>query len=46
LAEIRVLAIVRLWLQPCAKIAPPPWELLTMPTPSMRDGLHRKLLVP
>src|ERR1700732_917189 len=26
------------------KTAPPPWELLTIPNPSILDGLHEKLL--
>src|ERR1700722_4241004 len=41
---MRLLAICRLWPQPCTKIAPPPCELLVIPRPSMLDGLHWKLL--
>src|SRR3981189_1014340 len=33
-----------LCVQPCKKMAPPPWELSVMPRPSMLDGLHQKLL--
>ncbi len=46
LAEIRVLAISRFWAQPCTNTPPPPCELLMMDTPSMRDGLQKKLPVP
>src|SRR5882762_8518365 len=41
---IRLLEISRLWAHPCAKMPPPPWELLMTDKPSMRDGLHWKLL--
>src|SRR5258706_4069240 len=44
LLPIRLLAICRLWPQPCTKMPPPPCELLRMPRPSMLDGLHVKLL--
>src|SRR6516162_3575216 len=30
--------------QPCTKIPPPPWEELVTVTPSMAEGLQRKLL--
>src|SRR5215472_15130078 len=40
----RSLAICRLWPQAWTKIPPQPCELLRMPSPSMLDGLHRKLL--
>src|SRR3974390_1018920 len=39
-----LLAICRLWPHAWTKIPPPPWELLRMPSPSMLDGLHQKLL--
>src|SRR3984885_6822058 len=45
-AEIRLLAICRLWFQPCMKMPPPPCELLMMLKPSMLDGLQRKLVEP
>src|SRR5882762_6234633 len=38
------LAISRLCPQACTKMPPPPCELLVMAKPSMRDGLHQKLL--
>src|SRR5712692_2259475 len=41
---MRLLAISRLWPQACTKMPPPPWELFVTDKPSMRDGLHRKLL--
>src|SRR5512136_960487 len=41
---MRLLAISRLWAHPCTKMPPPPWELLVIDKPSMRDGLHWKLL--
>src|ERR1700730_3929669 len=44
LLKMRLLAISRLCAQPCAKIPPPPCELLVMDKPSMLDGLHLKLL--
>src|SRR5262249_25485623 len=40
----RSLAIWRSCPQACTKIPPPPCELLRMPSPSMLDGLHWKLL--
>src|SRR5215469_4581786 len=40
----RLLAICRLWFQAWRKTPPPPCELLRMPSPSMLDGLQRKLL--
>src|ERR1700704_3020940 len=41
---MRLLAISRLWAHPWTKMPPPPWELLVTAKPSMRDGLHWKLL--
>src|SRR5881397_163985 len=41
---IRLLAICKLWFQAWTKIPPPPCELLRIPSPSMLDGLHWKLL--
>src|SRR6267142_2500434 len=41
---MRLLEISRLWAHPCTKMPPPPWELLVTAKPSMRDGLHWKLL--
>src|SRR5437763_12966166 len=40
----RLLAICMLWFQAWRKTPPPPCELLRMTSPSMLDGLHRKLL--
>src|SRR5712664_3287353 len=40
----RLLAICRLCPQPCTKTPPPPCELFSMVSPSMLDGLQRKLL--
>src|SRR5215469_14827076 len=41
---IRLLAICSMWFQAWTKMPPPPCELLRMPSPSMLEGLHRKLL--
>ena len=40
----RLLEISRLCAQPWTKMPPPPWELLVTDKPSIRDGLHWKLL--
>src|ERR1700693_2561064 len=41
---MRLLAISRLWAHAWTKMPPPPWELLVIDKPSIRDGLHWKLL--
>src|SRR6266496_6635306 len=46
LPEMRVLPTSRLCAQPWMNTPPPPCELFRMETPSMRDGLQKKLLVP
>src|ERR1700733_2344114 len=40
----RSLEISRLCAQPCTRMPPPPCEELVTDRPSMRDGLHWKLL--
>src|SRR5438128_1538368 len=41
---MRLFEISRLCAHPWTKMPPPPWELLVTANPSMRDGLHWKLL--
>src|SRR5215469_951588 len=41
---MRLLAIWMLCPHPWTKMPPPPWELFVMPTASMLEGLHIKLL--
>src|SRR5438270_13636198 len=44
LLETRLLEIWMPCAQACTKMPPPPCELLVTPSPSMLDGLQRKLL--
>src|SRR5215472_10017043 len=41
---MRLLAISRLCPHAWTKMPPPPWELFAIDNPSIRDGLHWKLL--
>src|SRR3954470_13108653 len=44
LLRTRLLEISMLCPQPWTRMPPPPWELLVIMKPSIRDGLHWKLL--